>query len=232
MLEFSRWKTAAVLGLTIVVCLAAVPSVLPAPVFAQLPHWAQRAVPLGMDLRGGSHTVFEVDEAWVRRHELERLRDDVRRMFREARVGYSALSIHDASIEIRPRDASNIPRMVQQLNDFGRPYPGHGGIDRSHAALLPDPDGRPILTAVHDGRVLPAIFDVTSDDAVIRLVVNEAVIKENVTARRDAGIHVMTRRLRELGADDFATVRARGADRVVIDSKYPDAIERLRSLQF
>jgi hypothetical protein len=40
MLEFSRLRTAAILGLTMVVCLAAVPGVLPAAAFGRLPHWA------------------------------------------------------------------------------------------------------------------------------------------------------------------------------------------------
>src|SRR5882724_4469716 len=61
MLYFSRWKTAAILGTTLIVCLAALTNVLPAATFDSLPGWAQRKIELGMDLRGGTHVQLAVD---------------------------------------------------------------------------------------------------------------------------------------------------------------------------
>ena len=42
---------------------------------------------LGLDLQGGSHILLEVDTNAVRKEKLETLRDDVRRVLRESRLG-------------------------------------------------------------------------------------------------------------------------------------------------
>ena len=49
------------------------------------PKWAQRHIVLGLDLQGGSHILLEVDANAVRKEKVETLRDDVRRVLREAR---------------------------------------------------------------------------------------------------------------------------------------------------
>ena len=51
------------------------------------PNWAQRHIVLGLDLQGGSHILLEVDSDAVRKEKVEPLRDDVRRVLRESRVG-------------------------------------------------------------------------------------------------------------------------------------------------
>ena len=42
---------------------------------------------LGLDLQGGSHILLEVDTDAVRKEKVEALRDDVRRVLRENRLG-------------------------------------------------------------------------------------------------------------------------------------------------
>jgi preprotein translocase subunit SecD len=64
MLYFSRWKTAAILGTALIVCLPALTNVLPAATFDSLPGWAQRKIELGMDLGGG--VVLDVFEPFDR----------------------------------------------------------------------------------------------------------------------------------------------------------------------
>jgi len=87
MLYFSRWKTAVVLGITALVCLCAVPNFFPEKVVDTWPKWAQRHIVLGLDLQGGSHILLEVDSNAVRKEKVEALRDDVRRVVRENRLG-------------------------------------------------------------------------------------------------------------------------------------------------
>ena len=45
---------------------------------------------LGLDLQGGSHILLEVDTNAVRKEKVETLRDDVRRVVRENRLGSPA----------------------------------------------------------------------------------------------------------------------------------------------
>ena len=91
MLYFTRWKAAAILLTALVVCLFAVPNFLPDKMVRRWPNWAQRHVVLGLDLQGGSHILLEVDTNAVRKEMLEALRDDVRRVLRDARIGYTGL---------------------------------------------------------------------------------------------------------------------------------------------
>src|SRR5580765_8596449 len=98
MLYFSRWKAAAILLTTFVVCAFAIPNFFPDKTVQSWPKWAQRHLVLGLDLQGGSHILLEVDTNAVRKEKLESLRDDVRRVLRDARVGYTGLAASGAAV--------------------------------------------------------------------------------------------------------------------------------------
>jgi preprotein translocase subunit SecD len=105
MLFFSRWKAIAVLLTAIVVCLFAVPNFFPESVVQAWPKWAQRRIVLGLDLQGGSHLLLEVDANAVRKEKLQALLDDVRRILRENRIGYTGLRVatKGESVEVQIR---------------------------------------------------------------------------------------------------------------------------------
>src|SRR5690606_31800809 len=93
MLYFSRWETIWVLLTVAVVCAFTIPNFFSRETVERWPKWAQRQIVLGLDLQGGSHLLMEVDSNAVRKEMLDTLRDDVRRTLREARIGYTGLSI-------------------------------------------------------------------------------------------------------------------------------------------
>src|SRR5450756_2377413 len=86
MLYFTRWKAAAIVLTALFICLCAVPNFLPEKMVQSWPKWAQRHMVLGLDLQGGSHILLEVDSNAVRKERLEGMRDDVRRVLRDARA--------------------------------------------------------------------------------------------------------------------------------------------------
>src|SRR5579864_5535281 len=100
MLYFTRWKVIAILCTVIAVCLVAVPNFLPEKMVQSWPQWAQRHVVLRLDLPGGSHILLEVDSNAVRKEKLETVRDDARRVLRDARVGYTGLVVRGNSVEV------------------------------------------------------------------------------------------------------------------------------------
>src|SRR5437588_12708792 len=110
MLYFSRWKALGTLLTALFVCLFAVPNFFSDATLKRLPGWAQRHVVLGLDLPGGSHILLEVDANYVRKEKAEQLRDDVPRVLREARVGYTGLAVHGLAIDVPTRHASNFDR--------------------------------------------------------------------------------------------------------------------------
>ena len=87
MLYISRWKAFAIVMTTLVVCMFAVPNLLSPATVKGWPKWAQRHVVLGLDLQGGSHLLLEVDTGVIRKEKVEQLRDEVRKVLREAKVG-------------------------------------------------------------------------------------------------------------------------------------------------
>src|SRR3979409_1697528 len=104
MLYFTRWKAAAIVLTALVVCLCAVPNFFPDATVQSWPAWAQRHIVLGLDLQGGSHILLEVDVNDVRKQRMDSLRDDVRRVLRDARAGYTGLAVRGNSVEVRIRE--------------------------------------------------------------------------------------------------------------------------------
>ena len=105
MLYFSRWKAMAVVLTTLIVCAFVVPNFISEKVVDSWPKWAQRHIVLGLDLQGGSHILLEVDTNAVRKEKLETLRDDVRRVVRENRLGSpGAATVRGNAVEFRVRE--------------------------------------------------------------------------------------------------------------------------------
>lgn len=228
MLYFSRWKTAAILGTALIVCLPALTNVLPAATFDSLPGWAQRKIDLGMDLRGGAHYQLIVDEKDVRRMMVERLRDDVRNALRSGRIGYTGLVLRDDGIELRVRDESDLSQALTRLRDIISLPVAAVGPSTSPVTLRPGETG----VTVDRNASAPALFaDMSVDDRRVRLTLTRAAIVERIVQARNRAIDVIDRRLRAIGAE-FAEFRIRraGSDRVVLDTAVPDLVERMRYL--
>jgi preprotein translocase subunit SecD len=64
---------------------------------------------------GGVRAVYEPDFNDFRSILLGELRDDVRRILREARIPHGALGVRDSSVELQLRDPSLLPRAVSAL---------------------------------------------------------------------------------------------------------------------
>src|ERR1043166_1766869 len=135
MLYFTRWKMLAILGAVAFVCLFAVPNFLPEKMVQSWPKWAQRHIVLGLDLQGGSHILLEVDTKAVRKEMLEALRDDVRRVLRDARIGYTGLVVRGNSVEVRIREGSNFDQALEKLRELSQPIGGILGASSGQRSL-------------------------------------------------------------------------------------------------
>src|ERR1700709_2106096 len=124
MLYFTRWKALAIILTALVVCLCAVPNFFPEATVATWPKWAQRHLVLGLDLQGGSHILLEVDTNAVRKDYLTNTLDDVRRVLREVRVGYTGLAVRGNSVEVRLRDDAGNATALPKLRELSAPLGG------------------------------------------------------------------------------------------------------------
>src|ERR1700724_2949172 len=99
----TRWKpTLGIILTALIVCLWAVPNFFPEATVKGWPLWAQRRLVLGLDLQGGSYLLLEVDSSYVKKEKLDQIRDDVRRVLREARIGFhGGIPGRNAAVEAR-----------------------------------------------------------------------------------------------------------------------------------
>ena len=192
MLYFTRWKAAAIVLTAFVVCLFAVPNFLPEKMVASWPKWAQRHVVLGLDLQGGSHILLEVDSNAVRKEKLEALRDDVRRVLRDARVGYTGLVVRGNSVEVRIRDNANFDQALNKLRELSQPL---GGILGGNGA-------RSLDIATEAGNL-------------IRLTLTDPAILERVRQSVEQSIQIIERRVNELGTVE-PLIQRQGVDRILV----------------
>ena len=192
MLYFTRWKVAAILGTVFVVILFAVPNFLPAKMVDSWPKWAQRHIVLGLDLQGGSHLLLEVDSKAVRKEMLENLRDDVRRVLREARIGYTGLVVRGNSVEVHIREGQNSSQALAKLQTLAQPLGG-------------------ILSATGHNNI-----DITSEPGdVFRLTLTDPYILERVRQAVDQSIEIIGRRVNELGTVE-PLIQREGSDRILV----------------
>src|SRR5271154_7271354 len=139
MMYFSRLKAAAILGVCLLGLLVSLPNVLPAP--ASWMPW--RTVHLGLDLKGGSYLLMEVDMKAVVKERLDGLVDGIRQALRPGAIFYQTL-------EAQPDQN----RVLLRLRDATK-------LDAALAAI------RPLIAA--EGRAGTPEFDVTSspDGAIV-----------------------------------------------------------------
>ena len=124
MLHVSRWKAFAIVMTTLVVCRSQCPNLLPHGTISDWPKWAQRHVVLGLDLQGGSHLLFEVDTAQVRRDKVEQLRDEVHKVLLAAKIfPVQAALVRSDSVEVRVRP-SDLQQALAKLRELSQPLGG------------------------------------------------------------------------------------------------------------
>src|SRR5262245_60070487 len=124
MLYFTRWKALAIVLTALVVCLFAVPNFFPEATVKSWPTWAPRRLVLGLDLQGGSYLLLEVDGNSVKKDRLEAVRDEVRKVLREARIPYTGLNIRNDAVEVRITKDTDVATALSKLRDIAQPVGG------------------------------------------------------------------------------------------------------------
>jgi preprotein translocase subunit SecD len=206
MLHFSRWKILATLLATGFLCLLAIPNLLPSAVIKSMPQFLQRTIVLGLDLQGGSHILLEVDSAAVRKDKVELLRDDVRRVLREGRIGYTGLAIQDLSVQLRVREASDMPEALRRVRELSNPIGG----------LLSGTNARDVDVSDAGGNL-------------IRLTVTTPGITDRIRQAVDQSIEIVRRRVDELGTVE-PLIQRQGSDRILVQVPGLDDPTRLKEL--
>jgi preprotein translocase subunit SecD len=191
MLYFTRWKALAIILTALIVCLFAVPNFFPQERVKTWPVWAQRHIVLGLDLQGGSYLLLEVDSNYVKKEKLDQVRDEVRRVLREAKIGYTGLASRADSAEVRVKD-TDLPTALSKLRELSQPLGGLLGSSGQRSLEVSDAGG-----------------------GLIRLTVPQAAITERVRQAIEQSIQIVERRVNELGTVE-PLIQRQGTDRILV----------------
>ncbi len=101
MIHFAKWKAIAVLVIVLAGIIFASPNLVSREDADILPAWLpHRQINLGLDLRGGSHLLFQVDTEAVARERLDSVVDAVRDALRNAKITYQDLGIDNKTVTV------------------------------------------------------------------------------------------------------------------------------------
>ena len=186
MMYFSRMKATLILGACLFGILLGVPNLFPAP--ASWMPW--RTVQLGLDLRGGSYLLLEVDMKAVLKERLDSLADGMRQALRPGRIIYQTLE---------PQTDQN--RVLLRLKDAA-------STDAAVAALRP-------LISPDASTGLPDMSIDTRPDGTITLTLSGPALAARAAGAVDQSIEIIRRRIDETGVVDPQIAR-QGQNRIVV----------------
>ena len=183
MMYFSRLRTGLIMGVCLLGVLLCLPNFVARP-SAGLP-W--RTIHLGLDLRGGSYLLMQVDLGAVTRGRLDSLGDGVRHALIASGLGYRDVSA-DAQhgvLSFTPRDPSERDRDIAALDAMPRDMPGEFSV-----------------RGLGDGRVAVTL----APSALARRARNAV----------EQSIEIVRRRIDATGVVD-PSISRQGADRIVVE---------------
>ena len=186
MMYFTPLKTAVILGLCLLGAILCIPNLFPAPA-AWMP-W--RTVHLGLDLRGGSYLLLEIDMKAVIKERLNNVVDAVRQALRPGGIFYQTL-------EAQPEQN----RMLLKLRDASK-------TEAAIAAI------RPLI--VPEGPTGTPEFDLASTpDGTITLTLSPVALHQRALGAVQQSIEIVRRRIDETGVVD-PQITQQGDSRIVV----------------
>lgn len=210
MLYFAPWKTALVLLVTLAGLVTAAPNLLSKQQLSALPSWMQLPqINLGLDLRGGSHLLLEVDTSAVLRERLEAVVEGAREELRKERIGYTNLGIAGGNVVgLRLRDAAQANRARELLVKLGQPLQG-GAFNLGAGAT-------------------DLQLDISAEGAV-RMTLSEQAVRERARSAVAQSMEIVRRRIDQTGVNE-PTIQVQGSDRILVQLPGVDDPERIKRL--
>ncbi|MDN2564806.1 protein translocase subunit SecDF [Aquibium sp. A9E412] len=208
MLYFSRWQTV-LIWLAVVFGIAyAAPNVLPPSLFQSLPAWApSKPMTLGLDLQGGSHILLQIEQQELVEERVETTRDDIRRLLRDERIGYTGLSASGRTVQVRIRDAGQIDAARQALDELTQP----------------------VTSGLFGGGTLVELSLSEPEPGLLRFTLTDEGVDYRLASALSQSIEVVSRRVNELGTTE-PVIQRQGNDRILVQVPGLQDPERLKDI--
>jgi preprotein translocase subunit SecD len=156
------------------------------------PEWAQRRMVLGLDLQGGSYLLLEIDSNYVKKEKLDQVRDDVRRVLRENKIGYTGLATKGDAVEVHITRDSEQQTALAKLRELSQPLGGLLGSNGQRSLEVTDLGG-----------------------GTIRLSVPQAAINDRIRQAIDQSMQIVEKRVNQLGTVE-PVIQRQGSDRILV----------------
>ncbi|MBX3530766.1 MAG: protein translocase subunit SecDF [Rhizobiaceae bacterium] len=208
MLYFSRWKTISIWLVVLIGIIAAAPNVLSQATLNSLPNWMPKSpMTLGLDLQGGSHILLQIDQQDLINDRLEVVRDDIRTLLRDARIGYTGLTGSGQTVQVRIRDAEQVAAARTALASLTQPV---------SSGLL----GTGVVTELSFSEPEPGLF---------RYELTPEGISYRTSSALSQSIEVVSRRVNELGTTE-PIIQRQGSDRILVQVPGLQDPQRLKDI--
>ncbi|MCH8917563.1 MAG: protein translocase subunit SecD [Alphaproteobacteria bacterium] len=205
MIHFSRWKIILILGLCSLGLVLAAPNLFSKEQLAGFPAWVPKStLNLGLDLRGGSHLLLEVDLRSAFKERLANLVQAIRAELRSERIGYSRIGATRDQALVVIRDPDKKAR---------RGRGGQTNIERA-AKLL---------------RRLEAGTEVDVSGARITVSYTVEARRERDSQVLQQSIEIVRRRVDEFGTTE-PSIQSQGSNRILVQVPGLDDPERLKKV--
>jgi SecD/SecF fusion protein len=200
-----RWTLAFYIAVIVLGILMALPNLFTPQQLAQFPSWLPRQqVTLGLDLRGGSHLVLEVDAPALIKERVQNLAGDAVRELRQARIDTASVRREDNAVTVMLKDAAARGDAVRVLRALAAPA-GTFGMGTSDLTVTP-----------------------TSDTA-IRVALTEEGIRDRTDAAVAQSLEIIRKRIDQVGVSE-PTIQRVGADRILVQLPGVQDPTRIREL--
>jgi protein-export membrane protein SecD len=209
MLHFPQWKVTLVLGIVLAGIVFALPNVFPRSTMESMPGWLpHHQVNLGLDLQGGAHLLYQLDEDEMIEDWLNKLRDDVRETLRKDRVSYTDLTQNVAgrTVSVKIREGTDYDKAYDDLRKLSAPVGGTFALSG--------------VRNLDVGR---------SDDNGVVLKVTDPGLTQRISSAIQASIETIRRRVDAFGTTE-PSIQRQGRNRVLVQVPGISDVERLKKL--
>ena len=202
----SKWSLATYLAIIFFGILTALPNVLPSSVLEKYGQFLPaNPVTLGLDLRGGSHLVLEVDSAALRKARLNVVLNDIRAILRREGQRASAARLDGNDVVVSLPDEEAVSQVLPEIEKIAAPTAGLG-----------------FATGQAD-------IDVNASGTTINVALTEAGLTERMNSAVEQSLEVIRRRVDQVGVAEPLIQRV-GGDRILVQLPGLQDPTRLRQL--
>ena len=210
MLHFQTWKVILVSVIVAAGLLFALPNLFSPETVSRLPTWLpHKQVNLGLDLQGGAHLLYQLDEKEMVEDWLKNIRADVRETLRGNRIGYTDLAQNVATrtVTVRIREPGDVEKAFEALKKLAVPvgadvFGGFSGNDLEVARQ--DSDG-------------------------VSIKITDPGLSHRMSSAIQASIETIRRRVDAFGTTE-PSIQREGRSRVLVQVPGVQDVERLKGL--